>query len=64
MKFIKVTSISKRPIYININQIGHIESYTGHNDRVVNVIGVTTHSGQGFQVEESSEEILKLIEKA
>ena len=68
MWVIKVTSLgSNKPVYININQIGHFyeveetEKY-GRIDKPRHTrIGVTTHNNGGFEVKESVKEIAQLI---
>ena len=66
-KTIKVTTLSdKRPIYINIDMIGHIYEIPEEiiHQRVkpkYTVIGTTTHNNGGFQVIESVEEVFKRI---
>jgi len=66
-KTIKVTTLSdKRPIYINIDMIGHIyeipESITHQRVKPkYTIIGTTTHNNGGFQVIESVEEVFKKI---
>lgn len=61
LEFIKVTSKRNNPVYINIYQIGDISSSgTDGNTR----IGVTTHNNGGFEVLETIEEVLNLIEIA
>ena len=60
MELIKVTGTNKNTtIYINPNQIGHI---TNSGEDGATKIGVTTHNNGGFEVKESIEEVLKLIE--
>mgnify|MGYP006295019477 CR=1 FL=1 len=67
MKLIKVTSINtNEPIYINVDQIGHIRHQPATSKHSLNtpahtVIGVTTHNNGGFNVKESVEEIINLI---
>ena len=72
MKLIKVTSNNtNEPIYINVDQIGHIRhqpatsEYNTHYNNIDipshTVIGVTTHNKGGFEVKESIEEIINLI---
>ena len=68
MKFIKLTNLNdKQPIYINIEQIGHIyrvaetSSYGSVDKPEHTRIGVTTHNNGGFEVTESIEEIINLI---
>jgi hypothetical protein len=69
MKVIKLTNLDKKPIYINVDMIGHFyevaetRSY-GSVDKPKHThttIGVTTHNNGGFRVIESIEQILKLI---
>ena len=70
MHIIKVTSLSsKKPIYININMIGHFfeveetRSYGSVDKPKHTRIGVTTHNNGGFKVIESIDKILKLIKE-
>ena len=71
MKIIKVTSLKdKKPIYINVEQIGHFyrvpekKSY-GSVDEVEHTrVGVTTHNNGGFSIVETPETLIKLINKA
>ena len=70
MWVIKVTSLQdKKPIYINIDMIGHFyeveeRDYNnvpgGVRVKYTN-IGVTTHNNGGFKVTESIEEIAKRL---
>ena len=71
MKLIKLTSIEdNKPIYININQIGHFYQapakmeYGREKDPAHTRVGVTTHNNGGFRVAEATNQIIKLIEKA
>ena len=71
MKLIKITSLNdKRPIYINVEMIGHISetaekiSYGRVETEKHTVIGVITHNNGGFRVIESVNKILKLIEES
>lgn len=52
--------IEKQPVYININHIGHfyrtLKGYTN--------IGVTTHNNGGFDVKETVEEVIEMINEA
>jgi hypothetical protein len=69
MHIIKVTSLSsKKPIYININMIGHffeVEETRKYGHTVDKPkhsrIGVTTHNNGGFEVIESVDTIAKRI---
>jgi hypothetical protein len=68
MKFIKVTSLSnKKPIYINVGEIGHFYrvpekvDYGSITKEEYTKIGVTTHNNGGFEVTETPEMLLKLI---
>ena len=71
MKIIKVTSLKdKKPIYINVEQIGHFyrvpekKSY-GSVDEVEHTrLGITTHNNGGFSIVETPEALIKLINKA
>ena len=71
MKFIKVTNLSnKKPIYINIKEIGHFyrvdakTKYAGILEAEHTIIGVTTHNNGGFMIIETLEEILELIKNS
>ena len=74
MKIIKLTSLTSlndsKSIYINVEQIGHFfevneKSSYGSVDKPKHTrVGVTTHNNGGFEVIESTEQIIKLIEKA
>jgi hypothetical protein len=70
MKLIKLTSHSDdSPIYININEIGHIYEVKQSEDwfqgePIVEKhtrIGVTTHNDNGFIVKETPEKIIEKI---
>jgi hypothetical protein len=68
MKIIKVTSLKdKKPIYINVEQIGHFyrvpekKSY-GSVDEVEHTrLGITTHNNGGFAITETLEKLMELI---
>jgi hypothetical protein len=68
MKIIKVTSLKdKKPIYINVDQIGHFfrvpekMSY-GSVDEVEHTrLGITTHNNGGFSITETPEKLMELI---
>ena len=66
-KFIELTSLDGRKLYINIDHIGdfsEIEEITfsyGSNSKKWTNVGVTTHNNGGFRVQESAQEILNLI---
>ena len=66
MKLIKLTSLDKKPIYINIDMIGHLFEVeaTMEYGKIIEEkhtkIGVTTHNNGGFRVKESIDEILEL----
>ena len=69
IKMIKLTSCSNSgPVYINVEQIGHIYRMPDKMDygRIVEkeytCVGVTTHNNGGFKVKETPEEIFKLME--
>jgi hypothetical protein len=71
MKFIKVTNLSnKKPIYINIEEIGHFDRVDAKTNRGCiataehTIIGVTTHNNGGFMIIETPEEILELIKNS
>jgi hypothetical protein len=59
--------LDKRPVYINIEQIGHIsrievKAQYGRVEESYTSVGVTTHNNGGFKVIELPEAIIKLIE--
>ena len=71
MKLIKLTTFYKgieEDLYVNPNQIGHMytcsaEYKYGHLEKPKHTrIGITTHNNGGFEVLESVEQIIKLIE--
>lgn len=73
MRLIKLYTLQdEKPIYINIEQIGHIyeveaemSKYNRRIDKPKHTrIGVTTHNNGGFSVLESVERILKLIDES
>ena len=71
MWVIKVTSLqNKKPIYININMIGHFYEveekiqYGRVETPKHTVIGTTTHNNGGFKVTESVKEIAMRITNA
>jgi len=60
-KFIELTYRDKiRKVYINIDHIGDIIEWEEDNRKLTKV-GVTTHNNGGWNVLESAEQILKLI---
>jgi len=69
MKLIKLTSLrsADRAIYINIDHIGHMyrtteqTSYYSNNSITYTTVGVVTHNNGGFDVKETPEEIIELI---
>lgn len=70
MKLIKLTSaITGKPVYINIEHIGHFyqKDIEVSHGRVTceahTVVGVITHNNGGFKVAEDIKQILKLLEK-
>lgn len=72
MKLIKLTTFYggvEEPLYLNPNQIGHMYSYpaekeyNGIKNQEITRIGITTHNNGGFEVLESVEQIIKLIEQ-
>ena len=69
-KFIKVTSsITDKPVIINIEHIGHIttplnSTTSSSNKNTGSIVGVTTHNNGGFSIKESPDAIMKLIAKA
>ena len=69
MKFIKLTStVDNKPVYINIECIGHMYQVPEKVEygRVVEDahtrVGVTTHNNGGFRVAEDVDQIIKLID--
>ncbi len=67
MKVIKLTNLDKKPIYINVECIGHFyeveetSSYGSVDKPKHTRIGVTTHNNGGFSVIESVDQIIKKI---
>lgn len=67
MKIIKLTSFKNNsPVYINVDHIGDFFGtekicYTTGKVSSYTRVGVTTHNNGGFQVQETPEEILALI---
>jgi hypothetical protein len=71
MKLIKLTTFylnKKEELYVNPMHIGHMyEVPENANNRTKpqhTIVGVTTHNNGGFEVLESTEEIIRLIEQA
>jgi len=70
MRIIKLTNLQQKPIYINVDAIGHLYEIEAEMEygRVKTEkhtrIGVTTHNNGGFSVIESTEEIFLLISKS
>jgi len=71
MKFIKLTSSSdSKPVYINIEMIGHMYEVPAKVEYGKTVedahtrVGVTTHNNGGFRVAEDINQIIKLIGKS
>jgi hypothetical protein len=71
MKLIKLTTFylnKKEELYVNPMHIGHMYNVPEEikNNRVIpqhTRVGVTTHNNGGFEVLESTEEIIRLIER-
>ena len=71
MKLIKLTTFylnKKEDLYINPSLIGHMYTVPEKTEYHVTTpehtrVGVTTHNNGGFEVLESVEEIIKLIEE-
>lgn len=67
MKLIKLTSRrSNNTVYINVDHIGHIYRTTeqmsySNNSITYTTVGVVTHNNGGFDVKETPEEIIELI---
>jgi len=70
MKIIKLTSVDKSSIYINVEHIGHFYEvkpkmeYGRLKEEKHTRIGVITHNNGGFKITESVEKILKLISES
>lgn len=63
MKLIKLTSAhNSKPVYINIEYIGHMFE-VGKDKLNYTVVGVTTHNNGGFEVKETVEQIIFLINR-
>ncbi len=66
-KFIELTNDRGGKVYINVDSIGHLYQYTkkaylNHEvDKVLTTVGTLCHNNGGFDVIESVDEILKLI---
>lgn len=70
MKLIKLTTFYRnveQPLYVNPLHIGHMYSVPEGTDymkkRQHTIVGVTTHNNGGFEVIETLEQIIKLIEE-
>ncbi len=67
MKIIKLTSVDKSAIYINVEHIGHFYEiadkmeYGRLKEEKHTRIGVTTHNNGGFKVIESVDKIIKIL---
>jgi hypothetical protein len=68
MKIIKVTSLKdKKPIYINVEQIGHFyivpeKMNYGRVEEVEHTrLGITTHNNGGFAITETPKKLMELI---
>lgn len=68
MKIIKVTRlIDKKPIYLNVEAIGHFyrvpeKTAYGNVEKAEHTrVGVTTHNNGGFEIVETPEKLIKLI---
>ncbi len=68
MKIIKVTHLKdKKPIYINVEQIGHFfrvpekMSYGSVDEVEHTKLGITTHNNGGFAITETPEKLMELI---
>jgi hypothetical protein len=67
MKIIKLTSVDKSAIYINVEHIGHFYEIADKIEygRVTEAkhtrVGVTTHNNGGFKVIESVDKIIKIL---
>ena len=72
MKLIKLTTFYdglEEPLYVNPNHIGHMyhvpaeSEYNRLRKREHTRLGITTHNNGGFEVLETPEQIIKLIEQ-
>lgn len=67
MKIIKLTSVDKSLIYINVEHIGHFYEiadkmeYGRLEEAKHTRVGVTTHNNGGFKVIESVDKILNML---
>ena len=64
MQIIKLTSTDQKAVYINTEFIGHMyisEILIKGQKTDITRLGVTTHNNGGFDVMETPEEIIKLI---
>jgi len=64
MKIIKLTATDQTAIYVNTEFIGHmyINEITIRGQKTnITRLGVTTHRNGGFEVMETPEKIIKLI---
>lgn len=68
MKLIKLTSrwSHREPVYINVDYIGHMYRITEqlpykYESITYTTVGVVTHNNGGFDVKETPEEIIELI---
>ena len=67
MKIIKLTSVDKSAIYINVEHIGHFYEiepkmeYGRLKEEKHTRVGVTTHNNGGFKVIESVDKIIKIL---
>jgi uncharacterized protein YlzI (FlbEa/FlbD family) len=65
MKYIKLTSLNGKKIYVNIDEIGHFYDTPdgGKQTEKQTIVGVTTHNNGGFRVTETSEQIYDMIQE-
>ena len=65
MKYIKLTSLNGKKIYVNIDEIGHFYDTPNEEKQTENqtIVGVTTHNNGGFRVTETSKQIYDMIQK-
>jgi hypothetical protein len=65
MKYIELTALNGKKIYVNIDEIGHFYD-TPEGEKQTEkqtIVGVTTHNNGGFRVTETSKQIYDMIQK-
>lgn len=62
IKLTNVFSQPARPLFVNIDHIGHLSRAVNEKtNKEYTIVGVTTHNNGGFHVKETPEEIIELI---